>query len=283
MRQIFLLHADTHGGHWLGLLNPKTKLAGMNDSGEEIEWTPKLSATQRWLWRWYTKFIGQVVDLAGDDEIVVCHVGDITHGTRFGRLVPGIQPGDQVSIATWNLKPLTDLQNVKQVILVTGTEVHVPNSIEATISRIVRLETGKRVQTLHQGRVDLGREWLDVAHHGAHPGTRDWLRGNIATIYCKTRVYEDRRLGVVPAVLYARGHYHTLVHVTVNETWKGVDEIHHLLIVPSMSGPTRHSIKSTQSTPSLTVGMVALEVIDGRLHDIHKFKRERDIRVKVKI
>jgi len=265
----------------LGLLNPNTILVAFNAQGEDVEWTPSLSDTQKWLWECYTYCIGEAVELAGDDEIVVCHLGDITHGTRFGRLVPSILPGDQGIIALWNIKPLMALPNVEQALLITGTEVHVPNSIEALVAKMIRFESGKRVRTLHQGRVFLGEEWLDVAHHGAHPGTRDWLRGNVATYYTKSRVYEDRRLGKVPSVLYARGHFHCPVHITINEVWHGEDEVHHLVIVPSFSGPTRYSIKATQSTPSLTVGMMALEVIDGRLHKVHKFMKEKDIRVEV--
>lgn len=280
-RRIYAWHSDTHGGHWLGLLNPDTILTRLHDDGTEELWTPDLSATQNWLWSRFTECWSDAISLADGDEIVVGHVGDITHGTRVGKLVPGIIPQDQATIATCNLLPLVSNRQVKQVFLATGTEIHVPGGVEAVVARDLREKTGKGVVVFHQARINMGQEFMDVAHHGAHPGTRDWLRGNVATYYLKSRVYEDRRIGKKPSSLYIRGHFHVPVHVTVNETWLGEQLRHNLAVVPSMSGPTRYAIKRSQSSPVLTVGFVAAEVIDGKLHEVHCITRDKDLRVEI--
>ena len=78
--------ADVHSGHSLGLLNPETVLISEDDEGQVEEWTPDLTETQRRLWHVYQQNIEQVSDLAGRDEVIVFHDGDLTNGDKYGSL-----------------------------------------------------------------------------------------------------------------------------------------------------------------------------------------------------
>lgn len=50
-RVILLVFSDTHGNHKLGLLNPKTVLYDETEEGELIPYTPRLTASQQYLWK----------------------------------------------------------------------------------------------------------------------------------------------------------------------------------------------------------------------------------------
>jgi hypothetical protein len=119
---------------------------------------------------------------------------------------------------------------------------------------------------------------LDVAHHGPHPGTRDWLFGNVATLYLRDRIYRDRALGQEPASVYLSGHYHHWVHVTLYQTWQGEDRRYDLVVLPSFCGLGEYARKATRSDPSLTTGLGLFEVIDGRLADIRPVTQVWDLR-----
>jgi len=282
-RRLVAALADMHAGHVLGLLNPETVLVRqLDEHGEYEEWTPELTSTERLLWALYQEHLGRLVELAGGDEIVVFYAGDITHGTKYAQgLIADVSRSQQRTIAKWNLKPLIQMPNVKVARLFTGTAAHVwPGSAEAKVAWALRNDyPQKDVQSVHHSRTRVDGVLFDTAHHGPHPGSRDWLRGNVALYYLKDRIYRDRRMGKEPARVYIRAHRHVWVPVPYVDRWKGQESKHDLTVLPSYCGLGAFARKVTQSEPELTVGMCVYELVDGKLVDIYPFIHYEDLRL----
>jgi hypothetical protein len=282
-RRLVVALADTHAGHVLGLLNPETVLVRQIDEhGEYEEWIPELTATQRLLWELYQEHMGQLEELAGKDEIVVFHVGDPTHGTKYAQgLIADVSRSDQRTIAAENLKPIISLSNVKTARLFTGTAAHVwPGSADAKVAWQLQNDyPQKDVQSVHHSRTHIDGVLFDTAHHGPHPGSRDWLRGNVALYYLRDRIYRDRRMGKEPARVYIRAHRHTYVPVPFIDWWQGQQSKHDLTLLPSYSGLGAFARKVTQSEPELCNGMCVYELVGGELKDIHPLIEYTDLRL----
>ena len=277
-RRCVLVLSDMHAGHSFGLYDPGTVLIRTHDDGQIEEWTPEPTDTQRWIWHIYQDHIEQARDWTAGAGIVVFHGGDAVQGTRYGRLMEGVSLDDQRTIAANNLIPLLSLPNVQAVRLITGTEVHVPDSAEARIAAALAARTGIDVQSFHHHVVDVDGARFDVAHHGPYPGSRDWLKGNVALYHLKDRIYTDRRLGRQPSHVYLYGHFHEHLRVTHHEGWNGEQHTADLLVVPSYCGLGDHARKVTRSVPCLTVGMVGIEVIGGEVGEIRAFTETLDLR-----
>ena len=220
--------------------------------------------------------------MAGRDEIVVFVVGDPTHGTKYAQgLIADVSRSDQRIIAATNLKPLIRLPNVRIARLFTGTAAHVwPGSADAKVAWKLQADyPAKDIESVHHSRTKIDGVWFDAAHHGPHPGSRDWLKGNVALYYLRDRVYRDRRMGKVPARVYIRGHRHTWVPVTLNDRWMDEHGHHDLTVVPSYCGLTAFARQITQSEPELCNGMCVYEIIDGKLVDIHPLVTYTDLRL----
>jgi hypothetical protein len=278
-RRLVLALSDTHGGHRLALLNPATALIREGDAGQAVEWAPVPTATQKYLWKVYLEQLAEVRDLAGDDEVLVLHVGDSGWGDKHPEgLLAGITREDQRVIARDNLLPALRLPTVRKARLLSGTLAHAPDDAEARVAAMLQKETGLDVQAAHHSRLTVDGVLFDVAHHGPHPGSRDWLRGNVALYYLRDRVYRDRRMGRKPARVYLRGHFHEWVEVPFREVWRGKRVAADLVILPSWMSLTWFARRVTQSAPALAHGMAVFEVVDGRLQEIRPYLRELDLR-----
>jgi len=271
--------ADMHSGHKLGLLSPETVLVRETDEGETEYWTPELGATQKWLWECYEWCLGEAAALAGNDEIVVVHCGDVTQGDRHEGTMKDVTKDDQREIARCNLSRIARMAQVLAMRLMTGTAVHVPDCAEARVAAALNGRDGVEVRACHHERLTVDRVVFDIAHHGPPPGVRDWLKGNTALYYLKSAIYADRRIGKEPARVYIRGHFHEHVPAPYEDLWHGRHMRYDLTVVPSFCGFTEHARKITRSSPQLTVGMVAYEIVNGRLADIVPFTRSVDLRM----
>lgn len=281
-RRIVAAVADTHGGHSLGLLNPDTVLIRqLDDFGDQEEWTPEPTTTQKRLWPLYLDFIDQTVQYADGCEIIVLHAGDPTWGVKHARgIIAGVDEEDQRLIAFWNLKPLIAMPNVQKGRLYTSTPAHAPGYADARVAAMLDADFPSReVRAVHHSRIHVGEALFDVAHHGPHPGSRDWLKGNVANIYLRDRMYRDRRMNVEPADVYLRAHRHCWVHETRNDIWWFKVSQHHLTVVPSMSGFTAFARYVTQSDPELINGFCLYEVTKGKLTDIQWLLDFTDLRL----
>lgn len=270
--------SDTHGGYRLGLCNPDVVLLKEDDEGITKEWTPDLTRTQHKLWEAYLDNLGSLEEFVGDDPLVGLHGGDATQGDKYNACIPDITREDQREIARMNLLPMVNLPTLDKFRLVTGTEVHVPEAAEARIAYRLTRDTGKDVKSVHHARLSFDGVVFDVAHHGPFPGSRDWLKGNVALYYLRDRVYVDRRNGVEPADVYMRGHFHEYVPVPMLDEWDGESRLFWVVVVPSYSGLTHFARKVTRSTPTLTTGIVAWEIIDGQVSKPIPFKQSWDLR-----
>lgn len=282
-RRLAAAIADTHAGHVLGLLNPDTVLVRqLDEHGEFEEWCPEPTATQRLLWPFYQEDIGQLANLADGDPIVLLHVGDPVHGTKYQQgLIADVSRADQRRIAVSNLTPSIALPNVIAVRLYTGTAAHVwPGYADARVAWALHQEFPRKdIQSVHHSRLMVGGEILDISHHGPHPGSRDWLRGNVARFYLRDRIYRDRRMGKEPARGYIRGHRHVWLKETMDDRWADTDGDRYLTVVPAYSGFTGFARQITQSEPELQCGMVVYEMEGGRLTEIHPFVHYEDLRL----
>lgn len=277
-RRIVALVADSHAGHQLGLLNPHAVLLREDDAGNADPWSPEQTKTQARIWTLYLDKLRELRELAGNDEIVAIHNGDLTWGWKYtSHLIASITHHDQQVIAQWNMRPIMALPTLTRCRFITGTESHNPQAAEARVSRWIQ-ECGIDCACAHHAVFSVDGVTFDVSHHGAHPGSRFWLKGNVAGLHLKDRVLLDRSLCAEPSRVYVNAHYHTYQPADYRWEWGGKFGVSTVVILPSLSGMTQYARQSTRSVPTLTNGLVAFEIVDGRLVEIHPLMETIDLR-----
>ena len=116
----------------------------------------------------------------------------------------------------------------------------------------------------------IGSTTLDLAHHGPHPGSRNWTKGNVARLYLRSLMLDYLDLGQTPPTLVLRGHRHIYIPPITERIYRnGTLYTSTLILLPPLCGISRFARQVTQSNPILTVGLLALELINGTLHRIH--------------
>lgn len=281
MRKVAALLADTHGGHRLGLLNPNTVLWQEDEKGNRQPWSPKLTAVQEYLWHIYNKDIDRVLFLARNDPIVAIHVGDATWGGKYAHQLVSASPADQVAIATANLRVWLDIPDVKALRLAHGTQSHAfyEGASEALIAeQLAAYSSRADVQVFSHARLRIDGVLFDVAHHGPVPGSRKWLEGNEFRYYIKSMVIQELLRGEEPPRVIVRAHHHQYVRETVRVRADGREYVVDGVILPSYCGLTDYGRQALRSPFLLSNGLVAAEIVDGRLADLHPFVRTVDLR-----
>lgn len=278
-RVILVALSDTHGGNKLGLMPPDVVLHQQGRDGKMIDYSPEPTDSQLFLWEKYQEWILSIKRLAGNDEVVIIHNGDLTHGNKYPVELVSTRMSDQISIACSNLSRLLDFPNVKMVRLTTGTGAH--NFGEGSADFLVgdMLQTfspENDIETVYHGLLDIDGYIVDYAHHGPGPGIRDWLRGNVARFYLRDIVYRELRAGKRPPNLILRAHVHTPVFIT--EDYDGFEV--KLMVTPPMCFLSDHARQFTQSTSAITVGMAAFEIVDGKLMDTYRFYETVELRTR---
>ena len=283
MRKCVAFLADTHAGHKLGLMNPKVILHDVDYRGNVTPWTPRPTATQKYLWKTYSQDTKSVIQLAGEDPLVVVHAGDLTQGNTFKNQLVSTRMADQISIAVANLRPWCELPNVTAVRLLEGTGVHVfgENSAAILVSDQLRaLYPHIDIKTLSHAEftVQPGNVRLDVAHHGPGDGSRKWLKGNILRIYLTDMLLTHFANNTKPPRWVFRAHMHNWKHETVRV--EGIrDTVADVVLLPSYCWMDEYARKVTRSVPTVTIGMCVLECTEGG-QKLHPFKRTVDLRTK---
>jgi len=282
MRRYLALFADMHCGHKHGLLNPKTVLYQTKD-GKEVPYKPNPTETQKLTWREYSKNIRAIVDWADGNEVVPIVNGDITNGNKHpvGNMSDSI--ADQIVIAKDCLLPWLELNNVKCLRIITGTQAHgFENSSSEKLVTEVLLASGKDIRFVGHTILDIDGVKIDVAHHGPSGGGRSWLKGNSARYYLRDRMLEEIQMGIAPPELYVRAHYHEYIKETVNivgeKPWESS-----ILILPSYSGITEFARQATKSVSRITFGTIGVEITDGRITEIKPFIKTYDLRGREKL
>lgn len=275
---------DWHSGHKLGLCNPSTVLPEDDEIGRPKDERVELTSFQHDLWGYYEEDVQRVIDLAGDDDIILVHLGDQTQGDRHTQHLMSSRLADQPLIAYANWKIWWEREaKIGGVVFAKGTGSHVfgEGSAEMLVGQMLNLRYNINTIVRYHGVVSL-RDALtiDYAHYGPSTGIRDWTEGNQGYYYLKDAVMKSRRhLGAPVPRVYLRGHRHKQMHVTYHEVWQGRAYQYDLLTVPSYCGLGEYAIKATQSVSYQSYGMCAIEVVDdGRILWFNPLYHTRDVR-----
>ena len=289
MRKIIAAFSDTHGGHKLGLMNPEVVLYDEDEQGNLVPYTPRLTATQKYLWSQYQQDINSVIELAAGDDIVVIHCGDTTHGTKYPNQLVSTRPADQILIAVANFQPWLAIPNLSAFRLTQGTAAH--NFGEASAEILVTEQLRAQypdidVGTVRHGLADVDGMLIDYAHHGPSTGIRKWTEGNQMHYYTRSLMFAELLRGQIPPRVVFRGHRHEYKRITERvESEEGDDRRltyweADMIVLPSFCGLSEHGQQATQSNYLIANGVVALEVVDGSLIDAHPFCRSVDLRTR---
>ena len=281
-RVIVALTTDSHAGHVLGLCSPDTELEREGPNRTIQKYHPQLTATQEWLWACRTEDIAGVEALAGKDEIIPFDLGDPVQGLAFPKELVSTRQSDQYEIAHKNNLPLLSLKNVRRAFFVKGTGVHEfgEGSAQKVIAERLTATLGKPVEVMYHAEAAADGFVMDLAHHGPPPGVRNWLRGNILRLYAQSIMDDCLKSDKEPPHFIARGHYHQFVTEVVTRqnarTWEC-----RATICPSYCAVDDYARKVARSPYRLTVGMIALEIVGGRLVQQHEFIRTVDLRTRL--
>lgn len=248
--------------------------------GEDVPYHPKLREVQKYLWDCYTKDLNNVKRLVGHDPIVIIHSGDITHGDKYPSGLVTTREADQPIIATWNMKPWLELPGLRSVRIMFGTEAHSlgEGSAEILIVNALRaLRPDVSIKARRHGLFTVGGARFDVAHHGAYPGSRTWLKGNVARYWLRDRMMQEILAGRQPPDVYLTAHYHELVHEVVEirgeRVWRS-----ELYILPSYCGLTEFAEQVSKGQYLVTNGLLLFEIREAQIMDRHEMCRVMDLR-----
>jgi len=297
-RLLILLRSDTHGGHKLGLLSPSVTLNDEDEHGNTVPYTPRLTRTQEWLWSLYQKALAKVAVLADSDPVISLHLGDVTHGLKYPHQLITTSIANQVLIGIANeVAVVESLPTLTSIRIAEGTDSHelhdatsphlIATYLQGTYPHINTQVVRHHLLTIGspcRGLVEGPSTSLDIAHHGPHPGSRNWLRGNVARWYLKSMMMDCLDLGETPPTLVLRGHRHTYIPPITERIYR--DHTLYtstLILLPSLCGISHFARQVTQSNFTLTVGLLALEIIDSTLHRIHPFVTIKDMRSREEI
>lgn len=128
--------------------------------------------------------------------------------------------------------------------------------------------------------LDAGGAKLDIAHHGPGQGIRAWTRGNVFELYLRSMLFDALALGnEIPAGVL-RGHMHSLtyrrsIHQVGNRIW----ELPGWITAPYCFIGA-HAQQAARSPGGMAVGMLALEIQNGKIFDWHPFAHSVDLRIR---
>lgn len=275
--------SDKHSGCIYGLMNPEVVLYDNNPETGQVEpWSPTSTASQRVVWMAHQEDFGQIVDLADGSPIIAIDMGDMTHGNKWMRELVSTRPSDQWLIAAENLRPWLRLPNLRAMRLVTGTGVHEfgEGSSARLLAEMLKREFKKDVLPVDHELLTINGVPFDLSHHGAPPGIRSWLKGNVLELYTRSIMLDAIQRHHRPPQVLWRAHYHQYVRRTATVGLDGSEFDCVAVILPACCLLDDHSRKVGRSPAAVSLGMVAAEIIDGKLHKHHAFWREIDMRTK---
>jgi hypothetical protein len=242
---------------------------------------PELNEPQRYLWEVFMWGKTETEKLASGNDVVIIHVGDLTQGNFFPREQISTQMSDQLEIAAWNMKPLMKIKNLKAVCLTKGTGSHEFGEGSSTVllRNLLRAEYPKiRTKAIYHAKDTIAGATIDYAHHGTSAGIRSWLRGNQVRYYLQSIMDTEIKMGNAPADLYLRGHYHSYVKELVTMATRDKEYESTMITLPGFCMLGDYGTQATKSTLLLSTGMVAIEIINGKIYQTHKFIRTLDLR-----
>ena len=232
---------------------------------------------QEWLWNVYNKILEQTTEIAGNDEIVCIHLGDVCHGKKHPAQLMTTRDEDQITIATTALSWLRAL-NLRSMVITAGTGAHTFGEASATVAVANRLKHQHKipVEVVYHGLFDIDGLIIDAAHHGPGPGSRSWLTGNVARYYLRSLMIADIVANQYPPDLVLRGHFHT----KVNEAVSVGDYESRIIVCPSLCFISEYARQATKSIPRVTVGGVLFEIDGGHVVGKHWLTDTVDVRTR---
>lgn len=279
-RSIVVVLSDTHANHRLGLLSPDTVLFEEDPKTRELKpWRPGLGPTQQWIWNdCYLVDLWGVRQLAGKDRIILIHAGDMCQGGNGnGRELVSARIADQFIMAADNLRPWFTLPNLERAIFIKGTGYHELGQGTAALSVAeILAKEGIPIDVPYHAKLEIDGATFDLAHHGPPPGVRSWLKGNILRLYTQSLMDKALMNGRLPPDVMGRGHYHELTSEVVTRRAQGRRWETRAVIFPAYSGIDEYARKVSKSPDELTVGLVAFEIVDGRVLEMYEFVRTID-------
>lgn len=254
----------------------------MDERGNKEPFTPNLTAVQEFVWESYLEDLDNVKRLADGAPIVVLCNGDLTHGKAYPDHLVDTSVTGQLEIAFQALQPLMALPNLRTVRFASGTGSHIfrgQTSALQTTNRLRLQRPAIDIETVFHGLGSIDGYTIDYSHHGPSAGIRLWTRGNQLRYYLKDIMMEDIANGREPPKMVTRGHYHNYwpesVWVLGEKDWKS-----DIILLPSYCGMSEYGRQATRSRSSFSVGLVAFEIVDGKLAGIHPFRRTPDLRTR---
>jgi hypothetical protein len=258
---------------------PDVVLYDEDEMGNPVPYTPRQTASQKYLWGLYEDYIKRSVEIANGRPILLIHNGDLTQGNRHHEQLVTESISNQVLIAAANLAPWLKIPNVKAIRIVQGTQSH--EFMESTAPTLVTKILSDAapdvdIRQLNHGLLEVGGVSIDYAHHGPGPGGRSWLMGNEVRYYLRDLMMREVLRGAIPPRLVLRAHVHTYVKETVE-----VGGHEGTLIITSaycmLGDYARQAVKSPHLIGN---GHVVIEIGGGRLIATHKLVNTVDMRTK---
>lgn len=272
---------DTHGGHILGLMGPDVLCYNEDAKGNLIPYNPALNVAQEELWKMFDEVLNRVNSLAGKDEVVQFHLGDITQGTFRPKELVSTRLADHINIAVHSIEHMLDSLSAKlrsfRIIKGTGSHVFGEGSAESLVQMMVKAKhPDLNVQVFYHGLADVSGVSVDYAHHGPVTGSREWIRGDDARRYLKDRMFKEIEAGNIPPKLYLRGHVHDHIHETVR--MNGFES--HIVVCPPLAFLDDYARQVTKSIYKVTIGGMIFEIEDGDITKFIPVKETLDLRTK---
>ena len=278
-RRILAAHTDTHGGLKMALLNPDTILYSEDEKGNWVPYHPNLTKVQEYLWKTYNEQVQAAFDIADGAPMMVKHLGDECNGNKHADLLVSNRMSDQVIIAEYNTRPWFNYKKLTHYRQVVGTGAHnfgFGSSAMLLCTNLQGRYPGVDIAPLYHGLMDYAGVSIDYAHHGPYPGSRDWLKGNVARFYLRDLMMREAAKGRTPPMLVLRAHYHQGVHETLEQSGYTSE----LYVLPSYSFLNDHAMQATQSAHEITHGLVVWEIEDGKILRTHRLYKTLDTRTK---
>lgn len=283
-RVVLPVEADSHGGHKSGLLNPDVELHEETPEGDLVSYTPELTPVQEVLWDIRTENVAAVTDLIGDDDGVYLHNGDLNQGNKYPSQLVSTRMADQIEIGVANLSPWLEVENIKVARIIFSTDSHGFGEGSSDIlvaNSLKRMYPHKDIKAIHHGLANIGGELVDYSHHGPYPGSRIWLKGNVARYYLRDLMMRHIMAGREPPKLVIRSHYHEYIEEMLTIKANGRFYTSYLVVTPSMQMMSDFARQATRSADHVTNGMVVFEIVEGHLQwPPHRLMRSFDIRTK---
>lgn len=282
-RAVVVFISDEHGGHKLGLCSPDTVWWDEGVNGERVARYPRLGVFQEHLWELNMRYVDAVEEFADGCPVVIVHNGDLTHGTFHQEELITNSIDDQIEVGRFALTPWLMINNVVAARLFTGTGVHTfGGGSEVLTGKLLESDFPDiDIRVSSHGVLNVLGVTIDVAHHGPHPGSRKWLEGRQLRYYIEDLMLRDFSEGATPPMLVVRGHRHQWIpHETVTKQYLRKVYSTTGILLPAMCGLSAFGRKSAQSPPYITLGVVAVEVLDERVGKIVPLVETTDMRTR---